>query len=221
MDNALPHPILDGIRDQGFTALGWFQPASADRVPHGAKFMVLIGNAGPEMFRRFELERDSAGALLDDWTRKTVDRLAATIDARAIYPFDKPALPFLTWGRHAGAGHVSPLGLNIHPVYGLWHAYRAALLFPAPIDLPAVTAGSHPCEGCVAKPCLHACPICAFDGLSYDVASCAQFISGDAGQLCMTGGCQARRACPVGRDFAYRPEQIQFHMRAFRPGPGD
>ena len=55
-----------------------------------------------------------------------------------------PPWPFLTWARRGGAGHVSPLGLNIHPTYGLWHAYRAALLFPVEFDIPAAGARRPP-----------------------------------------------------------------------------
>jgi hypothetical protein len=35
------------------------------------------------------------------------------------------------------------------------------------------------------------------------------------GEDCMTLGCRARRACPVGREFTYVPDQAGFHMRAF------
>jgi len=122
----------------------------------------------------------------------------------------------LTWARRAGAGHVSPLGLNIHPTYGLWHAFRAALLFPVAFDLPMQSAGPHPCETCADKPCLTACPVNAFNGSSYDVAACASHLETAAGENCMSGGCLARRACPVGQAFAYEPAQMQFHMKAFR-----
>ncbi|NMD08240.1 MAG: hypothetical protein GYA66_09705, partial [Phyllobacteriaceae bacterium] len=133
----------------------------------------------------------------------------------AAYPFDLPPLPFLTWARKAQAGHTSPLGLNIHPTYGLWHAYRAALLFPVAFDLPRHSSGAHPCESCVQKPCLSACPVSAFDGSSYDVAACGRHVLSEVGETCMTGGCLARRACPVGKAYTYQPAQMQFHMRAF------
>ena len=129
----MEHPILTSIRRAGFTPLGWFEPGAADAVPHEAKFVILAGNAGPEMFRRFANERDHRAAKIDDWTRDVMGRLAEVLSAKAVYPFDTPPLPFLTWARRAGAGHVSPLGLNIHPTYGLWHAFRAALLFPVAI----------------------------------------------------------------------------------------
>lgn len=205
----MEHPILTRIAHETFTPLGWFSPADMGET----KQVILIGNVGPEMFRRFAR---SGAPTMDEWTRVVVEPLAEALGARAVFPFDKPALPFLTWARKAGAGHVSPLGLNIHPTYGLWHAYRAALLFPVEFDLPRGSAGAHPCESCAEKPCLRACPVSAFDGSSYDIAACGEHIKSDTGQTCMAGGCLARLACPVGTAFHYAPQQMQFHMRAFR-----
>lgn len=213
----MEHPILTTIRRAGFTPLGWFAPTPDDRVPDGARFVILIGNAGSDMFRRFARERNPSRDAMDDWTRDVVSTLAADLDARALYPFDmNPPWPFLSWARRGGAGHVSPLGLNIHPSYGLWHAYRAALLFPVEFDIPVQRPGPHPCESCTTKPCLTACPVGAFDGTSYDVPACARHIAAPAGEACMTRGCLARHACPVGQDYAYAPAQAEFHMRAFR-----
>lgn len=212
----MEHPILTAIRRAAFTPLGWFAPKPEDRVPDGARFVILIGNAGTDMFRRFARERDPSHDTMDDWTRDAVGPLASALDARAVYPFEMdPPWPFLTWARRGGAGHVSPLGLNIHPTYGLWHAYRAALLFPVEFDLPSPRLGQHPCETCAEKPCLAACPVSAFDGTSYDVMACASHIATEAGTACRSGGCLARHACPVGQGFAYAPAQAEFHMRAF------
>lgn len=207
-DTPLEHPVLTRITKEGFTPLGWFAPDDMGET----KFVILIGNAGPQMFQRFQRED---GGVMDEWTKRVVDPLAAVLGAQAAYPFDKPHLPFLSWARRGGAGHISPLGLNIHPTYGLWHAYRAALLFPVQFDLPLMTAGQHPCETCVSKPCLSACPVEAFDGQSYDVGACGTYLKSGAGENCMTGGCLARRACPVGKGFQYLPAQAKFHMRAF------
>ncbi len=211
----MEHPILTRIRREGFTPFGWFEPRDDDRVPHGARFVILIGNAGPDMFRRFARERDPEKDSMDDWTKATVDVLARDLDATAVYPLDKPALPFLTWARRARAGHVSPLGMNIHATYGLWHAFRAALLFPVAFDLPPAPQGERPCDTCADKPCLTACPVQAFNGNSYNVSACGQHLASESGKTCMDGGCQARMACPVGKGFEYGPAQMQFHMRAF------
>jgi ferredoxin len=208
----LEHPILNSIRSEAFTPLGWFAPDDMGDT----KFVILIGNAGLDMFRRFANACDERLASMDEWTKAVVDPLAENLGARAVYPFDVPHEPFLTWARRAGAGHVSPLGLNIHREFGLWHAYRAALLFPVAFDLPRNSAGAHPCESCVDKPCLSACPVSAFDGERYDVVACGQYILSDAGADCMTGGCKARLACPVGTQYRYHPRQMQFHMKAFQ-----
>lgn len=180
------------------------------------RFVILIGNVGLEMFKRFATARDERSASIDEWTKAVVDPLAQSFDAKAVYPFDVPHQPFLTWARLAGAGHVSPLGMNIHNQYGLWHAYRAALLFPVEFDMPRNSAGAHPCESCNEKPCLTACPVGAFDGTSYDLKACGQHILSDVGASCMEGGCKSRLACPIGKDYQYHPRQIQFHMRAFK-----
>jgi hypothetical protein len=211
----MENPILRRIAREGFAVLGYFEPDSSDHTPGEAKSVILIGNAGPDMFRRFARVRGPSDSL-DEWTRGVIDPLAQDLDAQALYPFDKPAHPFLTWARRGGGGHTSPLGLNIHPTYGLWHAYRAALLFPVAFDLPPVIVGSSPCNTCADKPCLSACPVQAFDGSSYDVAACGQHILSDAGQACMKGGCKARLACPVGKAFTYEAMQMQFHMKAFQ-----
>lgn len=203
----MEHPIINRIRRESFTPLGWFSP----RDMGDTKFVILIGNTGPDMFRRFA--REGRGSL-DDWTRTAVEPLAADLDARAVFPFDVPHQPFLSWARRGGAGHVSPLGLNIHSAYGLWHAYRAALLFRVEFDLPRVSAGAHPCKSCVAKPCLSACPVSAFDGKTYDVDACGRHVNGGANK-CMDGGCLARRACPIGVQYQYAKLQAQFHMQAF------
>ncbi len=212
----MEHPILTRIKLEGFTALGWFEPKRDDGFSPLTKFVILIGNAGPDMFRRFARSRNPATSMLDDWARDVVTPLAADLCAEAVFPFDTPPRPFQTWAKKAGAGHTSPLGLNIHRTYGLWHAYRAALLFPVAFDLPRNSAGAHPCESCTDKPCLSACPVAAFDGTRYDVKACGKYILAEAGADCMSGGCKARLACPVGVPYQYPPMQMQFHMKAFQ-----
>jgi epoxyqueuosine reductase QueG len=211
----LDHPILSRIRRDGFEPLGWFMPNAEDGFDPTVQFVILIGNAGPAMFRRFARMRDHRTSSMDDWTHDVVDALAKDLDAKAIYPFDTPPRPFLTWARRGSAGFTSPLGLNIHPRFGLWHAYRAALLFPVAFDMPRPATRTHPCDICVDKPCLNACPVSAFDGKNYDVKSCGQHVLSPQGSACMAQSCLARRACPVGQDFTYEPAQLNFHMRAF------
>lgn len=217
----MQHPFLMAIQRASFMPLGWFAPKPEDAVPEGTRFVILVGNAGPAMFTRFARERNPQVDLIDDWTVETVGRLAADLGASALFPFHKPYAPFLTWARRGGGGHVSPLGLNIHPHYGLWHAYRAALLFPVELDIPTHNAGPHPCEACATKPCLTACPVNAFTAAGYDTVACANHLRTSEGeQTCLAKGCLARHACPVGRDFTYSPKQANFFMRAFLKARG-
>jgi hypothetical protein len=212
------HPVLNAIWNESFTPLGWFVPEASDGIASKdppARFVILIGNAGPQMFGRFQRERDASGSSLDGWCRIVIGDLAERLGAQAVYPFDVPAPPFLKWAKRSGSIHQSPLGLGIHADYGLWHAYRAALIFPVEFDIPPSRSRS-PCDSCEEKPCLSACPVDAFTGSRYDVDRCVDHITSADGRDCMAGGCLARRACPVGRAFHYQPAQARFHMEAFR-----
>ena len=208
--------VQGAIDASGFTLFGGFAPGPEDALAADVRTLLLIGNAGAEMFRRYLASRAAEGVTLDAWTRHSVDALAAELGARAVYPFDQPFPPIQAWARRAGIAHASPLGLNIHPRYGLWHAYRAALLFTRALDLPAVESMAHPCDACAGRPCLQACPVQAFDGARYDTRACVGWLSEASGADCMDTGCRARHACPVGRDHRYEPAQANFHMRAFR-----
>jgi hypothetical protein len=212
------HPVLNAVRNESFTPLGWFAPNPGDEIACGdlpARFLILIGNAGPQMFSRFQREGGASHGSLDDWCRKVIGDLAERLGAQAVYPFDRPAPPFLTWAKRSGASHQSPLGLGIHADYGLWHAYRAALIFPVEFDIPPLRS-RNPCDSCAEKPCLAACPVDAFTGSRYDVERCVDHITSADGDDCISGGCRARRACPVGRAYRYQPAQARFHMDAFR-----
>jgi len=216
----MEHPFLRLIAAKAFIPLGWFEPLPADHVPEFApdracRFVLLIGNAGPSMFFRFTRERTSEKESLDAWTRRDLEPLAEDFGGRAVFPFDRPHLPFLTWTARSGAGFTSPLGMSIHPVYGLWYALRAAILLPVVPDLPRRSAGDHPCGTCAGKPCLTACPATAFSEGRYDVARCAGHLRTPDGAACMDNGCMARHACPVGQNYRHSTVQAGFHMRAF------
>jgi NAD-dependent dihydropyrimidine dehydrogenase PreA subunit len=215
------------VQAQGLTLRGSFHPGPDDDVPPAGpdrptRTLVLVGNAGPRMWQRFAAERDPRRDRLDDWSYEVIGGLARLFRARALFPFERPPLPFLRWAGRAEGLQPSPLGLSIHPVYGLWHGYRGALALAERIGIPPVEPAPHPCERCADKPCLEACPVGAFTGEGYDVPACARHLAGAGRDDCVAFGCRARRACPVGRDFIYAPDQARFHMTHFlrMHGPG-
>lgn len=218
--------IEDACAAAGLLARGGFHPAAGDGAPTGTATVILVGNAGPAMWRAFSeamppAERAGARHPLDDWTRRVVGAIAGALGATAVFPFDGPPYPpFQRWALKTGGVFPSPIGPLIHPEFGLWHAYRGALAFAEKLALPALPAAASPCDGCAAKPCLSACPVGAFTvetapPARYDVPQCVAHVTSAAGTDCLGGGCLARRACPVGRDYAYGPEQARFHMRKF------
>ncbi len=213
--------IERSLQDAGLTPRGAFHPASGDGVPSvegktPARTVVLAGNAGPRMWRAFDAARAGQPMTLDAWSERALTDLAARLGARAVFPFARPYLPFQRWALRAEACHRSPLGLLIHPDYGLWHGYRGALLFAAAIELPPPDPRPSPCIGCADRPCLSACPVSAFSHAGYDVPACARHLAGLPEPACMDIGCLARHACPIGRDYRYAPAQARFHMKAFR-----
>jgi hypothetical protein len=201
--------------------------AAAEGIPeaapgHPSRHLLLVGNAGPAMHHIFfqAVGASPSGAHpMDTWTRQVMEPLAASIGARAVFPFGGPPwFPFQRWAMRAEGLKASPLGILIHPEYGLWHAYRAALLFDRPIaGLEAQSLG-FPCESCAERPCLSTCPAEAVSPQGYDVDRCATHVGDEAGIDCRDAGCVARRACPVGRDFEYDANALQFHMKAFLAG---
>jgi hypothetical protein len=184
-----------------------------------AKSLILIGHAGSSIWPHFAKWRQTQppdlANPLDVWSEQIISATAAKLGARAIFPFQKPFHPFQQWAMRAEGLTPSPLGILIHPVYGLWHAYRGAIVFEDEVLIQAAQEMSHPCDLCVGKPCLSACPVEAFSGEGYDVAGCRTHLAGDAGNECLSGGCKARLACPVGREYVYDLEQMRFHMQAF------
>lgn len=208
----------------GLTVRGGFHPEPEDNVPASdddtvAATVVLIGNVGSSLWAAFAASPefgDEAAHPMDRWTRRVVSPLSQRVGATAMYPFGGPPHhPFQRWAQRAEDVYPSPLGLLIHPEHGLWHAYRAALLFPERIELPEKSERASPCAACVERPCLSACPVGAFSGNSFDSASCARHIASPQGSRCMDAGCRARLGCPIGAAKAYAPDQQRFHMNAF------
>jgi ferredoxin len=208
--------IAARLAEHGLLARGGFYPGPGDGAPKSCSSVILVGNAGPDFWTRFEAGRRDQPNPLDSWTRRAVDRVAASAGGWAVYPSDGPPyFPFQRWAMLCESVFPSPLGMLIHPEYGLWHAYRAAICLHGQIDLPARPLATNPCETCADKPCLSTCPVGAFTGESYDVPACVAHIATEDGRDCVADGCRARRACPVGGPHLYAPGQAEFHMTAF------
>ncbi len=208
----------------GLAARGGFHPEAGDGVPpkdgRPVGTLILAGwvdRGGWRAFRASPEVSDGEPDPLDRWSRRTLNEIARALGGHALFPFEGPPyLPFQRWAGRAEPLAASPLGISIHPTYGLWHSFRGALAFAERLELPPRRQAASPCASCRARPCLAACPVSAFTEAGYDLDACLSWLARPEGQDCLDEGCRARRACPVAADRRYLPEQAAFHMRAFR-----
>ncbi|MFK0690293.1 hypothetical protein ACFX5Q_19105 [Mesorhizobium sp. IMUNJ 23033] len=216
--------IVSSLAHNGLTLRGGFIFADDEEAPSGptglsAKSALLVGQAGaapwPHFLRWRERQPQTMTNPLDTWSREVIGAVAKDFGARAVSPSDRPYLPFQQWAMRAEKLKPSPLGILMHPQYGLWHAYRGALLFEDEIALPEGREAVHLCDACVEKPCLKSCPVDAYslDGFAYH--ACLEHVRGANGAPCRTGGCLDRNACPYGMAYRYPPEVQAFHMASF------
>jgi hypothetical protein len=216
-----------GLRLRG----GWI-PGPDDALPllphgHTAAVVWMVGMAGSECWPAFSASTfftDGQPHSLDRWAASIGDALARRWAGVALYPSDGPPYyPFQQWGSRAENLQPSPLMLQMHPEYGLWHAYRFALALPdlqaGDLGTPTVAphrARSDICLQCDGQPCLQACPVQAFSGQAFAADSCQGHLQTPQGQDCMQGGCRARLACPQGQAYVYHAAHAAFHMQAFK-----
>ena len=216
--------IASRLGRHGFLLRGGFAPDGADRLPmlsdgRPARTLLLVGNAGPGFWPHFAGSPEAEDGAVDPmnrWTERVLSGLATELSGLALYPFGGPPYhPFIAWAKRAEPVAESPLGILIHPVHGLWHAYRGALLLAEALAPAPRSDVARPCDSCADKPCLDACPVGAFTPAGYAVDDCAGHVGSPAGEDCLTLGCRARRACPVGVETGYAPGQAAFPMAAF------
>lgn len=211
------------LAPDGLTLRGGFDFSDDEAAPPGpsgqaARSVLLVGQAGASVwphFSRWRMDNPGVADPLDTWSRLAIGRVAEVVGARAASPSDRPFLPFQQWAMRAEGLRPSPLGILMHPRYGLWHAYRGALLFAEGLGLASVETPIHLCDLCRGKPCLSACPTSAYSASGFDHAACLSRVRSPAGAACMTGGCLARNACPQGAGFRYPAEVQACHQSWF------
>ena len=198
-----------------------------------AKSIVVIGNGGGAFWAAFKKYAGTHPRWrqrthpLDDFTREIIsNEIVPVVQQQGlactpIFPFlGEATLNFIGLGKLAGLGGPSILGVLIHPVYGPWIAFRAALLLDVPLDQPGEAFDFDPCPRCVPRTCINACP-----------ASAVKFPSGWDIPRCLThrieveadcaSRCHARAACVIGPEHRYPDDELEYHHRralaAMRP----
>jgi len=219
------------LAENGLSVLGALRLANnhcaAGEGVFSGQYAILVGNEGGKMWSFFAQSPeygDGGKDPMNRWTRRMLSKLTHDADCELRYPFDKPYWPFQRIACEAMGIKSSPLGILIHPEFGLWHAFRAIIIVSPNNDLAEEIQNMihqaqkliHPCEICPDKPCLTACPVSAFNGTSLDREACFQHLDEGNEPHCMKSGCMARNTCPVGSSFKYENAQIEFHMKSYR-----
>lgn len=214
MTSALLSQLDHDLRSCGLRRLGHFSLRPDDGFST-ARTLVLIGPDEPAFWPIFTDSaefNDGASDPMDRWSTRTLTALATTHNATAVFPFGpQPYHPFYTWALRSGHFWASPIGFLVHAEAGLFASFRGALALP--ITIPDVQT-TRPCDTCSDQPCKTACPVDAFAN-GYDAATCRAHLHTVQGADCMSKGCRARRACPIGQSRR-NPAQSEFHMKAFR-----
>ena len=200
----------------------------AGAISRECRSIVLIGNGGADFWHCFKahaaansgwLERRDP---LDDFTRQIIEQeIARPIQALGercvtVYPFgDGPTLNFMQLAMLAGLAGPSIIGVAVHPVFGPWIAFRAALLLDCEIDHPGDAIGFDPCPTCSSRACIAACPATAVSFPSgWDIPKCLAHRV-EAHPDC-ADRCHARVACVLSPERRYPDDELAYHQaRAF------
>lgn len=224
MDRSVIAGIGEALAAHGLILRGGFAFEATEQAPPGpsgraARSLILAGQAGSAPWPHFAAWRAGRPAdlknPLDSWAREVLSAVASRFGARAVSPSDRPYMPFQQWAMRAEGLKPSPLGILMHPRYGLWHAYRGALLFDEPMAIEPPGPVMHLCDRCEGKPCLNACPVDAHSEAGFHHAECLAHVRGPRGGPCRSGGCLDRNACPYATDYRYGDHEQEFHMNAF------
>ena len=216
--------IAIALAEHGLILRGGFCFEADEAAPAGlssapARSVLLVGQAGdaswPHFLRWRQAQSENLADPLDTWARQVIGDMAHRFGARAVSPSDRPWLPFQQWAMRAEGLRPSPLGILMHPQYGLWHAYQGALLFDVEISIQAPREVIHLCDLCVGKPCMKSCPVGAHSPAGFAYESCLDHVRGRASEPCRANGCLDRNACPYGTAYRYCAEAQAFHMAAF------
>ncbi len=211
---AVPAPAFDATQPCGRRV--------GERLP-GCGTVLLLGSGGKVFWQRFRAAQKGKPPRpsrfhhpinsYSSWVAQSLlDELQAQgCRGAAVYPDDRRSLNFTQLAEMAGFGTVSPvIGLLLHPDFGPWVSLRAALLLGGepfgPVAERSLGGSFAPCDDC-PKPCVHACPVGVHDGKGgTDLRTCANHRHNGNCE----GGCDVRRACPVGAQHRYEAHEESF-----------
>jgi len=185
----------------------------AVETTEGYRQLLVFGHGGRRMWQAL------AGS---KWKgdEHPIDRFSTDVVARffaeenrgnrytLLFPQQPGVIPLQQLGKLAGWHHASPFRIGVNARWGSWFAYRAVALADTSFAATKPMPDASPCESCIDKSCLAACPAASVDG-DIELDACMNERLQD-GSRC-AGTCLARLACPVKAEQRYSQEQIAYH----------
>lgn len=172
--------------------------------------LLLVGHGGRNLWSAVTAAAQGGSDPIDDFSVATVDRWFRVNFPRHRYQLLYPCSGYVAlqdFGRLAGWHHPSPFMVGINNSWGTWFAYRVALLTDAPLEPTARQDGVVPCERCVSKPCIAACPAGAAAADTFALDRCVTYRQQPESDCAWR--CLARLACPVGAEHRYDQAQMR------------
>ena len=192
--------------------LNILQPAySADQL---ARFstVILFAHGGPNVWSAMKASGTGGNDPMDTYSSQVATEYARKFlngESKLLYPFGE-TFDLRRLGKLAGWCFPSPLGIDIHPTYGLWFAYRALLVVEQRLEPSEREEFDSPCEQCLDRPCQSACPAGAVGDIdAFNLTNCVTFRRQE--QSPCNYRCLARLSCPVGSEYRYSKEQLNYH----------
>jgi len=175
--------------------------------------LVLVGHGGRRMWQALQERGLDTADPVDNYSiTLTWEFIHDYLDGAPVhwlYPNTEYIIPLQQLGAAAGWSYPSPLGTGISPVYGVWFAYRAAFLTNGDLPLLQDDPAPSPCNTCLEKPCIKACPVGAVRLDAFDINGCVSYRLQPVSPC--ADRCLARLACPFFPQHRYSLPQIQYH----------
>ena len=210
--------IMENLASIGLNTVGSCDGSSYRHLLSDCQSAIVFANGGTALWDVFlEDLRQNPQHLrnhthpLDDFVKRQIQKFDPnpTDNRRWIHCAAQTDtfIDFRPLAEQAGLGTASPLGLLIHPQYGLWLSLRAVLLTTERVPFTSVLQDS-PCTSCTRKPCIAACPAQAVHPQKWSIHKCLQYHkdSHDCHDLC-----HSRLRCPVGKTHQHTTLQHLYH----------
>lgn len=185
-------------------------------VPEFSRFrqLILIGHGGTQMWHALQAsELCDAPDPVDSFSLDVVHQWLAAISPSAtfeiVYPASDRLVALQQLGALAGWHFASPFRIGINRQWGSWFAYRVALLIDTELPVTEPETWGSPCDDCVGRPCIQACPAEAVADEKNMLSRCVGYRL-EQESVCSLQ-CLSRLACPVAKEHRYSQEQIDYH----------